>query len=101
MCMHTHKAMAVSLWKGKDLVVHEAGCLSSPNMVLESWEGPRELLVFDACWNQEEEGSKHSEEMSQDSVNFPVKIKTSKQKSQAPFFCFLLCGLPPEGVDQI
>lgn len=60
MCMHTHKIMAVSWWKGQGpggSSRHEAGCLSSLNMALEFWEGPRELPVFNPCWNQEEEGS--------------------------------------------
>lgn len=34
-------------------------------------------------------------------VNLPARVRTSKQRTKAPFLLIFLCGLPLEGVAQI
>lgn len=44
----SHKGKAKSLIV---FLVHKAGCLCSPNLLLGSWRSPREMLVFSLCWD--------------------------------------------------
>uniref|UniRef100_A0A8I5ZUJ6 Yip1 domain family, member 5 n=1 Tax=Rattus norvegicus TaxID=10116 RepID=A0A8I5ZUJ6_RAT len=70
---------------------HKCGCLSSPELVLQSSRISGELQVFSLCWNAEEGfNSSHS-----DGINELARESEGKEgKSQAFFFPVFLFRLP-------
>lgn len=77
--------------------VQEAGCLSSPALVLESWRIPGQLPLFSVHL---EVGSEVSEGPPQWQDRGQLNEGKSAER-KASFFPVLFRGLPPEGVAQI
>lgn len=105
-CDPGSSAMAVSQRKGQDFSsysVHKTGCLSSPNLVLETYI-LKELLVFSLRWPLKEMGSTTNvgEKVSATiQISLSESMRVSRQKVNDSLLNVLLHRLPPEGVVQI
>lgn len=102
-CCLSNSTTALSRLKDRgsgSCVLHEPGCPSSPNLVLESQGIPKSclqsMLEFWRSWNPEEVGSNSSEGM-----DLPTGLTANSQNPNAFFFSVLLCRLPPESMAQI
>lgn len=76
------------------LIVLNAGCFGSSNLVLKAWRILGELLIFSLPWKAEEVVSNFSEEPASESEGSQQAVKVS-------FSNVLLCGPPPEGAAHV